>query len=130
MARDDHGGMTEGKKETLGVRVQRLRGERAWSQDQLAGASELSLRTVQRVENGKGASPETLQSLAAAFGVKPNILTSCQNGNSRAAKDKNAFKVNLSPKQKVFIGAGLLVFLMALLLITDGHFHFFKHLLN
>jgi len=53
MARDDHGGMAEGKKETLGVRVQRLRGERAWSQDQLAGASELSLRTVQRVEKFK-----------------------------------------------------------------------------
>jgi transcriptional regulator with XRE-family HTH domain len=49
--------------------VRRLRIERGWSQDQLAVASGLSPRTVQRVETAGIASLSTAVCLAATFGT-------------------------------------------------------------
>ncbi|WP_192459336.1 2TM domain-containing protein [Musicola keenii] len=49
--------------------IKTLRLARAWSQEQLAELSSLSVRTIQRIENGERASLETLSALAAAFGV-------------------------------------------------------------
>lgn len=54
--------------------VQKLRLKRGWSQSQLAQASGLSTRTVQRVEAGYPASTETLKSLAAVFEVDFSTL--------------------------------------------------------
>ena len=51
--------------------VRRLRESRAWSQEHLAGVAGLSVRTVQRVERGDGASLETRMALASAFEVAP-----------------------------------------------------------
>lgn len=50
--------------------VRRLRTERGWPQEQLAIASGLSLRTVQRVEAKGIASVDTAVSLAATYGVQ------------------------------------------------------------
>jgi len=51
--------------------VRILREARGWTQQHLADASGLSLRTVQRVEQGEVApSKETLLSLSGAFDVK------------------------------------------------------------
>lgn len=50
--------------------VRRLRTARGWSQEQLAVASGLSLRTVQRVESEGIASMGTAVSLAATYGVQ------------------------------------------------------------
>lgn len=41
--------------------------KRAWSQEQLAGAAGLGVRTIQRVEATGGASNETIQALAAVL---------------------------------------------------------------
>ena len=49
--------------------VQKLRLKRGWSQQQLAEASGLSVRTIQRIENGNPASAESLKCLAAVFEV-------------------------------------------------------------
>lgn len=49
--------------------IKTLRLARAWSQEQLAELASLSVRTVQRIENGERASLETLSAIAAAFGV-------------------------------------------------------------
>ena len=46
-----------------------LRLQRGWSQDNLAQLSGLSIRTIQRFEQGENASLETLKSLAAVFEV-------------------------------------------------------------
>ncbi|MCW2484245.1 helix-turn-helix transcriptional regulator, partial [Candidatus Symbiopectobacterium sp. NZEC135] len=48
--------------------IKTLRLARAWSQEQLAELSSLSVRTVQRIENGERASLDTLGAIAAAFG--------------------------------------------------------------
>jgi transcriptional regulator with XRE-family HTH domain len=49
--------------------IQKLRLKRGWSQQQLADASGLSVRTIQRLEAGQPASTETLKCLAAVFEV-------------------------------------------------------------
>ena len=47
--------------------IRKLRQERGWSQEDLAEMSGLSVRTIQRIENGGRASLETLKCLAAVF---------------------------------------------------------------
>lgn len=49
--------------------VQKLRLQRGWSQQQLADLSGLSIRTIQRIENGQSASIETMKSLASVFEI-------------------------------------------------------------
>ncbi len=49
--------------------VQKLRLQRGWSQQQLADLSGLSVRTVQRIERGQGASTESRKSLASVFEI-------------------------------------------------------------
>ncbi|MFT5862013.1 MAG: transcriptional regulator with XRE-family HTH domain [Flavobacteriales bacterium] len=50
--------------------LKQMRLERHWSQDQLAAMSGLSIRTIQRIENGENAGLESLKSLAAVFEIK------------------------------------------------------------
>ena len=57
-----------------GNKIRALREARAWSQDQLATAAGVSLRTVQRAENESTASNETKVCLAAAFNVDHGAL--------------------------------------------------------
>ncbi|MBW8192639.1 helix-turn-helix domain-containing protein [Neiella marina] len=49
--------------------VRKLRLQRGWSQEQLSQFSGLSVRTIQRIEQGKTAGLESLKSLAAVFEV-------------------------------------------------------------
>jgi transcriptional regulator with XRE-family HTH domain len=49
--------------------VKQLRSDQSWSQEELAIASGLNLRTVQRIENEATASLQSKKALAAAFGV-------------------------------------------------------------
>ncbi len=60
------------------MQIQKLRLKRGWSQLQLAEASGLSVRTVQRIEAGYPASTESLKSLAAVFEV--DFATLCPDG--------------------------------------------------
>lgn len=57
-------------------KVKKLRLERAWSQEQLAQLSSLSIRTIQRVENNEAPSLETLSALASVFNVNVSDLVS------------------------------------------------------
>lgn len=56
-----------------------LRELRGWSQEQLAEAAGLGLRTVQRLESEGRASAETRTCLAAAFSVPQSVLTGSQS---------------------------------------------------
>ncbi len=55
-------------------RIQELRIQRCWSQDELASASGLSIRTIQRVEKTGNASLETVKALSSVFEVEPAFL--------------------------------------------------------
>jgi len=54
--------------------VKRLRTERGWSQEELAIASDLSTRTVQRLETAGGGSTNSIKSIASALEVKMHNL--------------------------------------------------------
>jgi transcriptional regulator with XRE-family HTH domain len=77
--------------------VQKLRLKHGWSQQQLAEASGLSVRTVQRIEAGFPASTESLKSLAAVFEVDFSTLNPEQNMSPTAnnvfeQQEEEAFK--------------------------------------
>jgi transcriptional regulator with XRE-family HTH domain len=55
--------------------IKKLRDRNGWTQEQLAECCGLNVRTIQRVESGKKASLETLQSLASVFEVDISKLT-------------------------------------------------------
>lgn len=55
-------------------RVKHFRKDNGWSQDLLAKASGLSLRTIQRAEKDGNSSAETQLALAAAFDISPQEL--------------------------------------------------------
>jgi len=55
-------------------KIKKLRQDNGWSQDLLAKASGLSLRTIQRVEKEGNASAETQLALAGTFNVSPQAL--------------------------------------------------------
>ncbi len=55
-------------------KVKSLRLGKNWSQEQLSEVSGLSLRTIQRIENGSNISLESLKVLATALNVEPNEL--------------------------------------------------------
>ncbi|XBS69658.1 helix-turn-helix domain-containing protein [Acerihabitans sp. KWT182] len=57
-------------------RIKALRLGKAWSQEQLAELSSLSVRTIQRIENGEQASLETLAAIASAFDLSVTDLYS------------------------------------------------------
>ncbi len=55
-------------------RIKLERQKRSWTQEQLAERAKLSPRTVQRIECGTEASPETLRLIAEAFGLSAESL--------------------------------------------------------
>lgn len=55
-------------------RVKKLRADHQWSQEQLAAACGLNLRTIQRLENTGNASVESVRALAAVFAVDASSL--------------------------------------------------------
>ncbi|MEM7445981.1 MAG: helix-turn-helix domain-containing protein [Pseudomonadota bacterium] len=57
-----------------GASIKRLRDRKAWTQERLAAAAEISVRTVQRAEEGT-LSAETLTAIAGAFGVDVETLS-------------------------------------------------------
>ncbi len=67
--------------------IQKLRLENGWSQQQLAEMSGLSTRTIQRIENGKTPSVETVKSLAAVFEVDFSTLNGALAMNTNNLSD-------------------------------------------
>ena len=56
------------------IRVKELRLNKSWTQELLAEFSNMSVRTIQRVEQGKNISVETIKLIASALDVEPDRL--------------------------------------------------------
>jgi transcriptional regulator with XRE-family HTH domain len=67
-------GRKVGTEFSYGKKTQELREEKAWTQEQLADAASLDVRTIQRVEKDQTKSPETIQAIAGAFDVDVDRL--------------------------------------------------------
>lgn len=79
--------------------VKALRLQRAWSQEQLAELASLSVRTIQRIENGEAPSLETLSALAAVFGVSVTEL-SAESVMADDSLDRRIVDARLRVKQE------------------------------
>lgn len=96
-------------------KIRRWRRDRCWSQEHLADAAGLSLRTVQRLENGEGVSRETILALAAAFSVDAAAValdpgeTARRAFGEKARRDRQGAALAFSIHLATYIGViGLL----------------------
>ncbi len=68
-------------------RIRELRTKRAWSQDELAIASDINVRTVQRVESGQSVRADTLKALANGLEIDVVELVQAKVAPPTAASD-------------------------------------------
>ncbi len=64
-------------QQSIGTNIKRLRDQRAWTQEELAAAAAISVRTVQRAEEGT-LSADTLKAVANALGVSAEKLSASE----------------------------------------------------
>tara|TARA_B110000444_G_scaffold249122_1_gene273847 strand:+ start:206 stop:670 length:465 start_codon:yes stop_codon:yes gene_type:complete len=91
--------------------IKKMRLERHWSQEQLAEMSGLSIRTIQRIENGENAGLESLKSLAAVFDT--NIADSDKKEEEEQIRKEEEYVQNVKGFYKLLIFAivNLIIFL-------------------
>lgn len=67
-------------QQSIAENIRRLREERHWSQEELAAASDVDVRTIQRAEAGKPLQVESLRAIAAAFNTTIEQLSVSEEG--------------------------------------------------
>lgn len=87
------------------IKLNLLRQEREnrdWTQDMLATFSGLSSRTIQRIESGGTATPETAKALASAFGMKDYSMLMASQPSTPSSPDHASvsFSPQFSAKEK------------------------------
>ena len=104
---------------TMNIRdIKKMRLERHWSQDQLAEMSGLSIRTVQRIENGENAGLESLKSLAAVF--ETNITDSNKKEEMEQIRKEEAYVQNVKGFYKLLAIAILSLIVPFILALSDA----------
>ena len=104
---------------TINLRdIKKMRLERHWSQDQLAEMSGLSIRTVQRIENGEHAGLESLKSLAAVFEI--NIADSDKNVEMEQIRKEEEYIQNIKGFYKLLAVAILSLVVPFILAVSDS----------
>ena len=95
--------------------LRQLRIQQHWSQEELAAASGVSLRTVQRVESTGKCSSETMKALSAALNVVPDTLN-----NPRPSGKKSPILELFNPFTSVLtISFFLLLLALSILFIRN-----------
>ena len=105
------------RQNSLTAIVRRERRVRGWSQDQLAGAAGLNLRTVQRVERGSACSGETLQALASALNLSTSKLTKAAPSTRQRPR-----VLGLSSSRSMWIGAVLCLPALIFVVLNVGYY--------
>lgn len=105
--------------------IKSLRLQNAWSQEKLAQLTNLSTRTIQRIEKDDSASLESLSLLANAFNLDITELQNKINNKQNKPKSKN----KISKKITIFILVNLLLFTINILTSTE-HLWFIYPLLG
>lgn len=98
--------------------IKEMRLERHWSQDQLAEMSGLSIRTIQRIENGENAGLESLKSLAAVF--ETNIVDSNKKVEIEQIRKEEQFFQNVKGLYKLLAVAILSLVVPFILAVGDS----------
>ena len=79
--------------------VLQLRNARSWSQEELATAAGLNLRTIQRIENEASASLQSMKALASVFNIDIKALET----RELPAMVKHEYKTLNIPMKKGFL---------------------------
>ena len=79
--------------EIFGMILRKLRLQRGWSQEQVAELTDLSVRTIQRIERGGQASLESANALAAIFQVEVSTFIN-ESGVNSMNEHKELLKQN------------------------------------
>ena len=104
---------------TINLRdIKKLRLERHWSQDQLSEMSGLSIRTIQRIENGENAGLESLKSLAAVLEI--NIADSDKKEEMEQIRKEEEYVQNLKGFYKLLAIALLSLLVPFILAVNDS----------
>ncbi len=104
---------------TINLRdIKKMRLERHWSQDQLAEMSGLSIRTIQRIENGENAGLESLKSLAAVFEI--NIVDSDKKEEMEQIRKEEEYVQNVKGFYKLLAIAILSLIVPFILAVNDS----------
>jgi len=98
--------------------IKKMRLDRHWSQDQLAEMSGLSIRTIQRIENGENAGLESLKSLAAVFEI--NIADSDKKEEVEQIRKEEAYILNLKGLYKLLAIAILSLVVPFIIAVNDS----------
>ena len=98
--------------------IKKMRLERHWSQDQLAEMSGLSIRTIQRIENGENAGLESLKSLAAVF--ETNITDSDKKVEMEQIRKEEEYVQNVKGFYKLLAVAILSLVVPFILAVIDS----------
>ena len=105
--------------DTINLRdIKEMRLERHWSQDQLAEMSGLSIRTIQRIENGENAGLESLKSLAAVFEI--NIADSDKKEEMEQIRKEEEYVQNVKGFYKLLAVAIMSLVVPLILAISDS----------
>ncbi|PCJ81692.1 MAG: hypothetical protein COA49_04060 [Bacteroidetes bacterium] len=103
---------------TINIRdIKKMRLERHWSQDQLADMSKLSIRTIQRIENGENPGLESLKSLAAVFEI--NIAGSDKTEEEEQIKKEEEYVQYLKGFYKL-LAVAILSLIVPFVLAVSG----------
>ncbi|MDX5585342.1 MAG: helix-turn-helix domain-containing protein [Aureibaculum sp.] len=105
--------------DTINLRdIKKMRLERHWSQDQLAEMSGLSIRTIQRIENGENAGLESLKSLAAVFEI--NITDSNKTQEMEQIRKEEEYVQNVKGFYKLLAIAILSLVVPFIIAVNDS----------
>lgn len=101
--------------------VKKLRLQHGWSQDHLAQISGLSIRTIQRIEQGQKAGLESLKSLAAVFDIHiTELQKEPEMDNTLQVPDEKTARINKEKAIKKFYSRlTIYVAVITLLLIIN-----------
>ena len=100
-------------------KIKSWRGDRTWSQEDLAEVSGLSIRTIQRIENGDPTSRDSAASIAAAFNVDMAALTLDIDGEVEKAVKQQQLKGVLGLKLSVWIHTAAFLFVLLVWVVID-----------
>ena len=107
--------MNQADKKQVAIWVRQARAQKGYTQQELSDMTGISLRSVQRIENGETVPREyTLRVLAEKLGVKPECKDPKDNSTSFAQPKVDPTppgKLNRSRKIILSIGTGLLLVL-------------------
>jgi transcriptional regulator with XRE-family HTH domain len=109
---------------TINLRdIKKLRLERHWSQVQLAEMSGLSIRTIQRIENGENAGLESLKSLAAVFEI--NIADSDKKEEMEQIRKEEEYVQNIKGFYKLLAIAIVSLLAPFIIAVIDSSYWIF-----